>query len=103
MNSWASSRTELAGKCTESLEGELPDEQVGGLLVLPDLPQGHGSGAEPVGLLHAGGDWGSLSGDLLGDQLLSGDLLSSGFPCGLFCPCHLISMLWVVGSNVAAK
>lgn len=88
MNSWASSRTELEKVFTESLEGELPNQKVSGLLILPDLSQGDGSWAESVGFLDAGGDWGGLPGDLLGNQLLSGDLLGSGFSCCLFCSCH---------------
>lgn len=89
MNSWASSRTELERVSTESLEGELSDEQVGGLLVLPDFPEGDRSGSEPVGLFDAGGDWGSLSGDLLGNQLFPGHLLGCGFSCSLLCSGHV--------------
>lgn len=35
----------------ETLEGELPDEELGGLLVPPDLTEGDGTRAEPMGLL----------------------------------------------------
>jgi len=80
---------ELVGDLAdESLEGQLSDEQVSWLLVLPDLPEGDCSGFEAVGLLDAGGDGGRLPGDLLGNELLPGDLLGSGLPCSLFCSSH---------------
>ena len=60
-----------------SLEGELSDQKIGGLLILSDFSQSNGSGFKSVGLLHAGGDGGGFSGDLLGDQLFSGHLLGS--------------------------
>jgi hypothetical protein len=76
---------ELVGDLAdESLEGELPDEKVSGLLVFPDFPEGDCSGFEAVGLLDAGGDGCRFSGNLLGNELLSGDLLSSGFSGSLF-------------------
>ena len=75
-----------------SLEGEFSDQEVGRLLVLPDFSQGDGSGFEPVGLLDAGGDWGSLPGDLLGNELLPGDLLGSGFSGSLFGSGHFVSI-----------
>ena len=59
----------------ESLEGKLADEEVGGFLVLPDLPEGDGSGLEAVGLLNTSGDGGGFPGDLLGNQLFPGHLL----------------------------
>jgi len=71
-----------------SLEGQLSDEQVSGLLVLSDFPESNCSGFESVGLLHACGDWGRLPGDLLGHQLFSGDLLGCRLSCCLFCSCH---------------
>jgi hypothetical protein len=60
----------------ESLEGELSDEEISGLLVLSDFTGGDGSGSESVGLLDTTGCWGSLLGGL-GVELLSG-LLDSG-------------------------
>ncbi|CAN0878433.1 hypothetical protein LINGRAHAP2_LOCUS12472 [Linum grandiflorum] len=39
----------------QPLERQLPDEKLGALLVLPDLPQRHGSWAESVRLLHSAG------------------------------------------------
>ncbi|KAL7502296.1 hypothetical protein ACHAXN_000282, partial [Cyclotella atomus] len=61
----------------ETLEGELADEQVGGLLVPTDLAKGHGSGTVPVGLLHASGGGGGLAGSL-GGELLAGSFSSGG-------------------------
>lgn len=41
-------RLEVLGDLAhQPLEGQLADEQLGGLLVLPDLSQGHGSGSVP--------------------------------------------------------
>jgi len=40
---------EVLGDLThQPLEGQLADEQLGGLLVLPDLPQGNRSGSVPA-------------------------------------------------------
>lgn len=47
---------EVLGDLTdETLEGELADEQLGGLLVATDFTEGDGSGAEAMGLLHTTG------------------------------------------------
>ena len=72
----------------ESLEGEFSDEEISGFLIFPDFSEGNCSGFESVGFLDTGGDRCALAGDLLGNQLFSGYLLSSGFPCGLFCSGH---------------
>ncbi|CAG6022232.1 unnamed protein product [Menidia menidia] len=61
----------------QPLEGQLADEQLGGLLVAADLPQGHGSGPVTVRLLHAAGGRRALAGGL-GGQLLPGGLASGG-------------------------
>ena len=42
----------LSNLTNETLEGELADEQLGGLLVATDFTKSDGTGAEPVGLLH---------------------------------------------------
>ena len=39
----------------ETLEGELADQELGGLLVPPDLTKSHGTGAEAMGLLDTSG------------------------------------------------
>ena len=80
---------ELVGDLAdESLEGKLSDEEVSGLLVLPDFPEGNRSGFEAVGLLDAGGHGRGLPGDLLGDELLPRHLLGSRFPSGLLSSSH---------------
>ena len=73
----------------QSLEGELADEEVSGLLVLADLASGDGAGAEAVGLLDASGGRGLLGG--LGVEDLSG-LLDAGraLSCGGLGSCHLV-------------
>ena len=42
----------LSNLTHQTLEGQLADEQLSGLLVLADLTQGHGTRAVSVGLLH---------------------------------------------------
>ena len=71
----------------ETLEGELPDKELGGLLVSPDLPESHGSGPVSVGLLDAAGGRGGLAGSL-GGELLPGGLASGGLPGGLLGTSH---------------
>ena len=58
---------EVLGDLTnETLEGELSDEELGGLLVAPDLTESHGSGLVAVGLLDASGGGSALAGSLGG-------------------------------------
>ena len=79
---------EVLGDLTDqALEGQLADEQLGGLLVPPDLPEGHRAGPVPVGLLDAPGGGGGLAGSL-GGQLLPGGLASGGLTGGLLGTCH---------------
>jgi len=65
----------------ETLEGQLPDEKLGGLLVSSDLPESHSSWPVSVRLLHSSGGRsrlpGSLGGQLLPRSLSSGRLTSS--------------------------
>jgi len=72
----------------QTLERQLANEELGGLLVAPDLPEGHGAGPVPVGLLHTASGRGGLPGSL-GGQLLPGGLSSSGFAGGLLSPGHV--------------
>ena len=72
----------------EPLEGKLADEELSGLLVPPDLPEGDGTGPVPVGLLDSAGGRGGLSGSL-GGELLPGGLASGGFTCGLLGTSHV--------------
>ena len=72
----------------QALEGQLADEELSGLLVPPDLTEGHGTGAVPVGLLDTTGGGGGLASGL-GGQLLPGGLASSGLASGLLGTGHL--------------
>ena len=72
----------LGDLADQALEGQLADEQLGGLLVLADLTQGHGAGPVAVGLLHTAGGRGRLAGGL-GGQLLAGRLATGGLAGGL--------------------
>ena len=65
----------------------LADEQLGGLLVAPDLSESHSAGAVPVGLLHTSGGGGGLPGSL-GGQLLPGGLPSGGLAGSLLGSSH---------------
>ena len=74
---------EVLGDLTnKTLEGQLADEKVGGLLVTTDLTKSDGSWAVTVGLLDTSGGGGRLT-SCLGGELLSWSLSSSGFTCGL--------------------
>jgi len=66
----------LGDLADETLEGELADKQLGGLLVTPDLTESDGSGPVSVGLLDASGGRSALSGRL------GGQLLTGGFAAG---------------------
>jgi hypothetical protein len=59
------------------LEGELADQQLRALLLLANLTQRDGAGAEAVRLLHAAGGRGRLAGGL-GGQLLPRGLAAGG-------------------------
>ena len=72
----------------QTLEGQLADEQLGGLLVPPDLTEGHGTGPVPVGLLDTAGGGCGLAGGL-GGQLLTRSLASRGFTSRLLGTGHL--------------
>ena len=72
----------------QTLEGQLADEELSGLLVPPDLSQGNCSGPVSVGLLHTSGGGGGLPRGL-GGQLLPGGLASGGFTGGLLGTSHV--------------
>jgi hypothetical protein len=63
----------------QPLEGELADQQLCALLVLADLTERDGAGAEAVGLLHPAGRRRGLA-RRLGRQLLAGRLAAGGLP-----------------------
>merc|ERR1712131_367461 len=72
----------LSDLTDQTLEGQLADQELSGLLVTTDLTEGDGSRPVPVGLLDTTGGRGGLPGGL-GSQLLPGGLSSSGFTSGL--------------------
>ena len=71
----------------QALEGQLADQQLGGLLVAADLSESHGTGPVPVRLLDPAGGRGALPGGL-GGQLLPGSFTSGGFTGCLLCSRH---------------
>jgi histone H3 len=72
---------EVLGNLTDqTLEGELADEQLSGLLVATDLTESDGTGLVTVGLLDTSGGGGGLAGGL-GGELLTGSLATSGLTC----------------------
>ncbi|KAJ8667624.1 hypothetical protein QAD02_009287 [Eretmocerus hayati] len=80
---------EVLGDLThQTLEGQLADEQLGGLLVSPDLTEGHGSGPVPVGLLHSTSSRGTFPRGL-GRELFARGLASGRLPGGLLGTGHL--------------
>ena len=71
----------------KTLEWQLADEELGGLLVTTDLTESDGSWPVSVGLLDTSGGWGTLA-SCLGGELLARSLSSGRFTSGLFCSCH---------------
>ena len=70
---------EILGDFTDkALEWQLADEELGALLVTTDLTESDGTGPVTMGLLHATGGWGALTGGL-GSQLLPWSLSSGRF------------------------
>jgi len=79
---------EVLGDLTdETLEGELAEQQVGGLLVAADLAESDSAGPVAVGLLDAAGGGGRFAGSL-GGELLAGGFASGRFTCGLLGTSH---------------
>ena len=74
---------EVLGNLTnQTLEGEFADEELGRLLVSPDLTESHSSGPVTMGLLHSAGSGGGFASGF-GSQLLSWGLASGRFTRGL--------------------
>lgn len=71
----------------QALEGQLADQQLSGLLVTTNFSQSHSTRTVTMGLLHATGGRGTLTGSL-GGQLLPGSFTSSGFTGSLLCTSH---------------
>ena len=79
---------EVLGNLTnETLEGQLPDEELGALLVTTDLTESNGSGPVTMGLLDSSCSRGRLASSL-GGQLLARGLASGRLTSGLLCTCH---------------
>lgn len=74
-------RTLLGELTNETLERQLADEKLSGLLVTANLTDSHGTGAVTVGLLHTGSSGGRLAGSLMGEGLAGG--LTTGLAGGL--------------------
>ena len=72
---------EVLGDLTdETLEGELADEELGGLLVATDLTQSDGTWLVPVWLLDTAGGWCGFA-SCFGCELLTRGLASGGLAC----------------------
>ena len=92
---------EVLGDLTDkTLEGQLADEKLGGLLVATDLAEGHGSWTVTVGLLDAAGGGRGLARGL-GGQLLAGRLATGGLASGLLGTGHGFGgcWFWFVGDS----
>ncbi len=82
---------EVLGNFTnQTLERQLADEQLSGLLVATDFTQSHSSRLVTVGLLHSPSGWGALTGGL-GGELFPGSFASSGFASSLLGTSHCSS------------
>lgn len=80
---------ELSGDLAhQTLERQLPDEEFGTFLVLPDLAECDCSWFEAMRLLDTRREGSSLSGDFLGNKLLPWYFLRRSLPRSLLCPCH---------------
>jgi len=79
----------LGNLADEALEGELADEELGGLLVLTDLTKSDGTGPVTMGLLNTTGSGSGLAGSL-GRELLAGGLASGGLTGGLLGTSHFV-------------
>ena len=71
----------------QTLEGKLADEELGRLLVSPDLTESDCAGPVPVGLLHSAGGGSALASGL-GGQLLPRGLASGRLTGGLLGTSH---------------
>jgi hypothetical protein len=79
---------EVLGNLTDqTLEGELADQKLSGLLVATNLTKSDGTGLVAVRLLDATGRRGGLAGSL-GSKLLARGLATSGLAGGLLCAGH---------------
>ena len=87
---------EVLGDFTnQSLEGELPQQKFGRLLVSTDFSEGNCSGPVSVGFLDTSGGGCALAGGF-GCQLFPGSLSSSGFTGGLLGTSHFVEMRFLI-------
>ena len=77
----------LSDLTDKTLERQLPQEELGRLLVSPDLSESDGSRSVPMGFLDSSSCRGALPG-CLGGKLFSGSLSSGGLTGGLLCSGH---------------
>lgn len=75
------------GKTYQALEGQLADQELGGLLVATNLTESDGTGLVAVRLLDTSSGGGGLAGSL-GGELLAGGLATSGLAGGLLGASH---------------
>ena len=80
----------LSDLTDKTLEGQLADQKLGGLLVTTDLTESHGTGTIPMGLLDSTGGGGALTGSL-GGQLFTGGFASGRFTGSLLGTGDLVS------------
>jgi len=77
----------LSDLTNQTLEGQLADQQLSGLLVTTDLTKGDSTGPVTMGLLDTTGGWCRLTGSL-GGQLLTRSLASGGLTRSLLRTSH---------------
>ena len=82
----------LSDLTDQTLEWQLADQKLSGLLVTTDLTESDGSRAVPVGFLDTSGGWGRFAGSL-GCQLFPGGLASGGLTSGLLCTGHVLLLM----------
>ena len=78
----------LSDLTDETLEGELPDEELSALLVTTDLTESDGTGPVTMGLLNTSCGRGRFA-SCLGGQLLTWGLASGGLPSSLLGTSHV--------------
>jgi len=78
----------LSNLTNETLEGELADEQLGGLLITTDFTESDRSGPETMGLLDTSRDGDGSLASSLGSELLTRSLSTSRFTSGLLGTSH---------------
>ena len=80
----------LSDLTDKTLEGQLADQKLSGLLVTTDLTESDGTGPVTMGFLDTSGGGDALTGSL-GSQLFTGGFASGRFTGGLLGTGHLIS------------